>query len=118
MSTEAYALHARAGDTFKRTLTWTEDDGTPINLTGASVEWSLAARATEYQYEDVTQASISDPIAGEITLALTPTETRALYGHAWSYEVTITLLDTTRTTILEGVLTVGREFVETVEAPA
>ena len=112
MSTEAYALHARAGDTFTRVLTWTEEDTTPINLAGASIEWSLAARGTATKYEDTTQASITDAAAGEITLALTPTETRALYGRAWAYEVTVTLSTGARTTILQGHLAVAKEVVE------
>jgi len=30
-----FDLAARAGDSFRRVLTWTEDDGTPIDLTSA-----------------------------------------------------------------------------------
>jgi len=30
-SPESYSLAARAGDSFRRVLTWSEDDGTPNN---------------------------------------------------------------------------------------
>jgi len=107
-----YTLVARAGDTFTRVLTWTESDGTAIDLTGGSVEWSLTDGTTTTTYEDETEASITTPASGEITLALTPTQTRALFGSVWRYEVTITDSGGLRTTLLEGLLTVGREVAE------
>ena len=108
-----YTLVARAGDTFTRVLTWTESDGTTaIDLTGASVEWSLTDGTTVITYEDETEASITTPASGEVTLALTPTQTRALFGSAWRYEVTITDAGGLRTTLIEGLLTVGREVAE------
>lgn len=107
----SFPLEARAGDTFTRVLTWTDDDSTAYDLTGGSVEFSLKAGTTEYQYEDDAHASITDAAAGEVTLVFTPTETRALHGLAWWYEVTVTLVDTTRTTILEGILSVTGEVV-------
>jgi hypothetical protein len=95
-------------------LTWSEDDGTPIDLTGASVEWSLVAGATEFQYIDSAEAGITDATAGVVTLALTPTQTRELVatGYTWRYEVTITLADSSRETILHGVLSIAREAAE------
>ena len=108
----AFDLVARAGDTFARVLTWLEDDGTtPVNLTGASVEWSLVSGATETKYEDVAQASITTAASGIITLALTPAELRALFAlsQSWSYEVTVTDAGGVRTTLLDGTLSVLRE---------
>jgi hypothetical protein len=108
-SSSPYNLVARAGDSFERTLTWTEDNGTPISLVGASVEWSLSNGSVETKYEDSAEASITDDANGEVQLSLTPTQTRALYGTVWQYEVTITFASGTRTTILDGSLMVGAE---------
>jgi hypothetical protein len=107
-----YDLVARAGDTFARILTWFEDDGTtPVNLTGASVEWSLVSGTHEFPYVDVAQASITTAASGIITLTLTPTLTRALFAlrRSWSYEVTVTDAGGVRTTLLDGTLSVLRE---------
>jgi len=113
-SPESYSLAARAGDSFRRVLTWSEDDGTPIDLTSASVEWAIATGVTSFQYEDTAEAGITDATAGVVTLALTPIQTRELVatGYTWRYEVTITLADSSRETILHGVLSVAREAAE------
>lgn len=107
-----YGLYGRAGDTFPFTILATDNDGTAINLTGASVEWNLANGTTEHQYVDAAQCSISDPTEGTITLALTPTETRALAGLIWRYEITITYSDGTRQTVLHGFMSFASEVIE------
>jgi hypothetical protein len=110
-----YPLWARAGDSFTRTLTWTEDDGiTPVDLTDASVEFSLASRFADpivYQFEDTDEASVTSEAGGVITLALSPEQTRELFGRVWRYEVTVTLADESRITLLDGTLTVSAEVV-------
>lgn len=105
-------LDGRAGDSLKRVVTWTDSEDTPIDLTDASVEWGLRNGLTTRQYIDAAQAQVTNAATGEITLALTPTETRELAGKLWKYELTVTLADETRTTILHGFLSLEREVVE------
>jgi len=115
-----FTLYARAGDSFTRTLTWTDDAGVPIDLTDASVEWALAGRYSDpivYQYEDTDEAEITDEAAGVVTLSLTAEQTRELAGRDWRYEVTLTFADETRVTILDGVLVVAPEVVGVLEVP-
>ena len=108
-----HRMVARAGDTFTRIVTWTEDDGTPIDLTGASVEWSLAGHGKDVgkdvQYVDSPEASLVDPAGGKTRLHLTVLQTRDLAGVTMEYELTITLVDATRVTIMSGWLPVERE---------
>lgn len=105
------SLQGRAGDTFQKILTLQDADEAAVDLTGCSVEWSLRSGDTTHQYTD-TQISITDAAAGQVTMVLTPTETRDLAGVVWAYEVTITFSDTTRETVLQGTLSFGREVVE------
>lgn len=113
MSEIPYNLRGRAGDTFTRYLYHRENDGlTAINLAGASIEWSLRSPTTTSQYIDEARASITDAAQGEIKLTLTPAQTRALATTTWSYEVTLTFSDGTRTTILDGYLSFAQEVVE------
>jgi archaellin len=102
-----YVMTAKAGDTFERVLTWTSQvGGAPIDLTDASVEWSLRNGDTVLSYFDAPQVVITDATAGEITLTLSDVETRTMHeahlNRKWSYEVTVTMADGTRTTLLEG----------------
>lgn len=111
---DLYTLTARAGDSFSRPLRLFEDDGsTPIDLTGASVEWAIAARGGghEAQWVDDEHVSITNAPAGRIALSLTPAETREFYGRSWRYEVTVAFADGSRLTVLEGVFSVNREAV-------
>lgn len=107
-----HGLHARAGDTFAYTILAADADGVAIDLTGGSVEWSIKSGDIEHQYIDNAQASITTPASGEITLTLTPTETRALAGLIWRYEITITYVDGTRQTVLHGFLSFASEVIE------
>lgn len=118
MSQYTFDPAARRGDSFTRTLRYLEDDGTTaIDLTGASVEWGLAPvpdGSPKLQFVDDASASITNPGAGTIVLALTPIQTRALKARAYAFEVTITYAGGTRETILDGFLPVSQEVVEVV----
>lgn len=104
---ELVTLEIRQGDTWSRVLTLTEDDeSTPIDLTGASVEFSIAkARRKQpaWTFIDTAQAEITDAAAGEITLSLGPVDSRA-FGklEELEFEVTVTFADGSRMTVLEG----------------
>ena len=114
MSTvERHTLNARAGDSFTRILTWMDADGNPIDLTSATLEWSLKRGASTEQWTDAPQVTITNAIGGEITLALTFAETMALRAitRTWLYEVTVQFVTGQRTTILQGSLGIDKELV-------
>jgi hypothetical protein len=106
---------ARQGDTFVRVLRWLEDDATtPINLSGASVEWGIAPipdGLPSEQFVDEDEAQITNASLGEITLTLSDVQTRELKARAYAFEVTVAFPDGTRTTILDGFLPVAQEVV-------
>lgn len=107
-------LAVRQGDSWSRVLTLTEDDGsTPIDLTGCSVEFSIAKarrKSPSWTFVDAEQATVTDPAGGEITLSLGPDDSRA-FGklEELEYEVTVTFADGSRVTVLEGALSVRLE---------
>lgn len=106
---ELVTLEIRQGDTWTRVLTLTEDDeSTPIDLTGASVEFSIAKarrKSPSWTFVDAEQASITDPAAGVIDLSLLPFDSRA-FGklEELEFEVTVTFAGGERLTVLEGTL--------------
>jgi hypothetical protein len=108
-----FTIHAIAGNTFKPTISLTEDDEvTPIDLTEGSVEWALRAGSVTEQWVDAPQASITNGAGGVISLSLSADQTRLLYAVSpnWRYEVTITLFDY-RQTVLTGSFVIGQEVV-------
>lgn len=106
---------ARQGDTFTRVMYLRADDGTtPIDLTNASVEWGIAPipdGEPSQQFVDDAECSITNALTGEITLLLSPAQTRLLTARAYAFEVTVTFGSGVRTTILDGFLPVDQEVV-------
>jgi hypothetical protein len=107
---------ARRGDSFTRTLRYLEDNGTtPIDLTGASVEWGLAPvpdGTPKLQFVDDASASITNEAQGTIVLALSDVQTKMLTARAYAFEVTIRYANGTVQTILDGFLPVEQKVVE------
>lgn len=108
----------KQGDSWSAVLVLAEDDGTtPIDLTGWSVEFSIAKdrrRTPSWTWiDDPDHASITDAAAGEIGLALDPSDSRA-FGKLSSlpFEVTIQDAGGYRLSILEGTLAVRLEVVD------
>lgn len=103
----------KQGDGADFTATYQEDDGTPIDLTGYSVELAIARKrgGTALQrWTGAPQVEISDAENGVVTVSLTPDETR-VWGRATSlvYEITVTPAGGQSVTILEGPLSVRLE---------
>lgn len=116
-----YTLYARRGDTFPTggsgvVVTWLEDDEvTPIDLTGYSVEWSIGRgfdddAATTYTEADAAVSVVA--ASGRVTLSLTPAQSRALSRRVYQYELTVTSAGGVATTLLEGQLFVSPEVSE------
>lgn len=108
----------KQGDSWVAVLVLTEDDGTtPIDLTGWSVEFSIAKdrrRTPSWTWiDDPDHASITDAEAGTIGLALDPSDSRA-FGKLGSLPFEVTIQDAAgyRLSILEGTLAVRLEVVD------
>jgi hypothetical protein len=108
---EPYSLWARAGNTFRRIVTWTDANDTPIDLTGASVEWNLKDKDNLFEFKDDASVSIVDPLAGSILIHLSPEQTRELQPRVWRYELIVTFNDGFRITILDGFLSTSKSTV-------
>lgn len=112
------SIPIKQGDSWAAVLSLTEDDGTtPIDLTGWSVEFSVAKDRRKNPswswVDDAGHASITDAENGVISLALEPGDSRA-FGklEALPFEVTIEDASGWRLSILEGEFVVRLEVVE------
>jgi hypothetical protein len=99
-------LTVKNGDTFRKTLTVTKDDGTVANLTGATLTFYMGLRHATTPTLTVPLA-IADPATGKGTLELTAIQTAALAaGTPYFYEVELISDNGDVSTIVEGVITV------------
>ena len=108
-----YDMEAKQGDTFLRTLTYQDDSGTPIDITGAEAEFSLAPSRGgrpmfTYTQDDYLTVGTTD---GVIIIEIPYTVTDNWNLPRLFYEVTLTLTDGKRLTILEGKLKIRFEVV-------
>lgn len=81
---------AAAGTDWESTLTVQDASGVAINLTGASLEWrwDVPGTADAHVYTDAERITLGDD-PGVILLALSPTDTRQLYGSLWETAVVV-----------------------------
>lgn len=103
----AYNLTIVAGDSFSRSVTLKEQDGTPIDLTGYSALAQVRASASSDTVLATFTTAIDAP-NGAVTLSLDTTQTRALgSGAVWDLQLSLDASPTTAThTVIGGQVTV------------
>ena len=105
----------RSGDDFGHPLTWaTSDPAEPVDLSNASIEFSIRGGTVSLQYINDEHVGILDASAGRFFIALSASETRALResgNSAFRFEVTVGFSPEQRRTVLFGNLTLLPEAV-------
>lgn len=98
----------RRGNNFRRTFRFKDGAGDPVDLTGSVLVFVAEAGAIRLVKSSADSSlAMPDPAAGEITLNLTPTETRQLpVGRLRArYEIE-RRIDGEETTLVAGCITV------------
>lgn len=103
------------GDNFQLSITYNDPEGTPIDLTGYSVLMEVKDRpggkilsaSARYVPADISNPAIEDgitvdPLDGKIDIDLSSTKTKNFNLPKSAYQVQITDLYGTKTTLLNG----------------
>jgi hypothetical protein len=98
-----------AGDDFTYPIEFTESDGTPKDLTGATAKMDLRSEATSASVTQSMTGGITDPLLGLMNFTLTDAETAALLPRSEAskslvFSVKLTYQDSTEQTIMTGSL--------------
>jgi hypothetical protein len=106
-----YTLRIVQGDTFKLQVNYQNPDGTPINMTGYTVVWYIAANGVVFSKTEST-LGVFTPATGSMLLRLTSAETTTIpLGSSGSWYLRITDLAAGAglgvTTIVAGPVEVG-----------
>jgi hypothetical protein len=105
----------RSGDDFGRTLTWTTSSPVvPVDLTNASIEFSIRGGTVSWQFVDDEHVGATDAEAGKFFIALSASETRSLRSSGTStfrFEVTVEFSPEQRRTVLFGTLALSAEAI-------
>lgn len=100
-------LTINKGSTFYRALTWKDDAGTPINMTGWTIQCDVR-KSTSGAYVFSLGGSITDAAAGEFQFLLSDETTDTLQTGNYKYDVIFDKGDGTRTDpVISGNVTVA-----------
>lgn len=95
-----------AGDSKNIVVTVTKNDGTPLNLAGASIRWGFSD-----VIKDVTNGVIiTDAVNGQFTVVLKPADTEGKSGKQ-KHEAEITDQFGNVSTVMRGELTIERSVI-------
>ena len=102
-------LEIRRGDTFYKTFTIKQPDGTPVDITGVSIRAQLRKYVNSTIVVDLT-TNILDASAGRWSLGLTPDETANIDFHYGKYDVEFTFVGGKRQTIIFGNILISEDI--------
>ena len=66
------------GDYFERTFTLTQPDGTPVDLTGTTIQSDIRKSLTSSTVIESFTCSLVDAVNGKFKITMTPAETALL----------------------------------------
>jgi len=97
------------GTTFSSIISLTQQDGTPMNLTGYTVKSQFRK---SYQSSSATSftASVYDATAGKIRLQLNPTDTSSVQAGRYLYDIELTSSSGDKSRALEGLVILTPEI--------
>jgi hypothetical protein len=100
------------GTTFSSIISLTQQDGTPMNLTGYTVKSQFRK---SYQSSSATSftASVYDATAGKIRLQLVPTDTTSIQAGRYLYDIELTSGSGEKSRALEGLVILTPEITKT-----
>mgnify|MGYP003340354325 FL=1 len=99
-------IYIEQGATFSTTVNVEDTQGAAINLSGYSA--SSQMRKSYYSSSANTlTATVTGTANGEITLSMTAANTANLTAGRYLYDLLITAPDTTKTRVVEGIVTVN-----------
>ena len=95
------------GANFSTTVTIKDSDDAALNLTGYTAIAQLRKTHLSSSATSFTVTFASDRTSGQLTLALTSTQTAAMSRGRFVYDVVITASGGTKTRVVEGTATVN-----------
>jgi len=102
-SDQYFPLDILAGDDFTLTAEWTDEDDNPVDLTGATWEFTLHIGAFVHTYTGSPEVVVDpDPTTGVVTIALPNSVTTTFTSNTGTYFFRVTLSNGTKTTLMNG----------------
>jgi hypothetical protein len=98
--------------TFSFIVEYKDPEGDPIDLTGASAKMQVrdtkGGSKLAFTLTSPSGGITIDPINGQLTIRMTPTQTNKLFFPKSSYDIMLTDSNSNKVKILEGFMTLSR----------
>jgi hypothetical protein len=112
MGIEQVCLNIKRGDTWSRTIYFTNDDNVPIDITGWTIFFTVKAKADDLDAAAIiskTITSFSNPTAGEAEISLTSTDTNQTIG-SYLFDLQVKTNLNEIFTVVEGIITITKDI--------
>lgn len=98
-----------AGDDFILEFTVTDEDGTALNITGASISWVVWDGSTAVLTKTTASGiSITDAAAGEFRVTLAPADTYTLEPKAYAHGANVSIEAGAYMTVATGTMILSK----------
>jgi hypothetical protein len=97
------------GDTKVLVVTVT-NDGSPVDLTGATVRWIARGKTMIEKSSQDNTINISKPLDGEFMVVINPEDTMGYHGKYY-HEAEVTNINGDVSTVLTGYITVKQSYI-------
>jgi len=107
-------LNVYRGDSFAKTLTFTDGDGASVDITGATVYFSIKETSAASDADALIQkkGTIDDGTGGIASVSLTAAEMDVVPVGSWFYDFQITLANGAVLTVLAGDFLVTQDITQ------
>lgn len=112
MPVEQVCLQIKRGDTWSRTMYFQDANGSPIDITGWTIFFTVKAKADDLDAAAVISKTItvfSDPTSGEAEISLTSTDTNQAIG-SFLFDIQIKTNLGEIITVLEGIIDITKDI--------
>jgi len=109
---EQVCIQIKRGDSWSRTMYFQDANGSPLDITGWTVFFTMKAKADDLDAAAVISKTItvfSDPTSGEAEISLTSTDTaQAIASYLFDIQIKTNLGEII--TVLEGIITITKDI--------
>jgi hypothetical protein len=104
-------LYIDQGTTFSTIIDLTNQDGSPMNLTGFTIQAQIRKSYQSSTFTNFTASVYGTPTNGQIRLQLTPSVSSAMRAGRYLYDIEITNTTTQdKYRVLEGIVVISPEI--------
>jgi hypothetical protein len=112
MGVEQVCLNIKRGDTWSRTIYFTDNDNVPIDITGWTIFFTVKNKVDDPDSSAIiskTITSFSNPTGGEAGISLSTTDTNQTIG-SYLYDIQVKTNLNEIITVMEGILTITKDI--------